>query len=82
MFEAEVDGVRFHLYLTDTDEDTDIMYISENKDKQKLVLSTLSRVNTGKNDPVFLSLFFEGKNAGNVEIVRICDRTEDDYVPN
>lgn len=26
MFETEFDGVRFHLYLTDTDGDTDLMY--------------------------------------------------------
>lgn len=83
MFETEIDGVRFHLYLADSEEDTDIMYISGSKDKQKLVLSMLSsRMNAEKTNSINLSLLFEGKFAGNVEIIKIFDCTEKVFVPN
>lgn len=83
MFETEIDGVRFHLYLADSEENTDIMYISGSKDKQELVLSMLSsRMNAEKTNSINLSLLFEGKFAGNVEIIKIFDCTEKVFVPN
>lgn len=79
IYSTEYESVSFYLYLTETGKNTESMYICGGKEKQNLVLSILSnKMKELGTNKIKLSLCFEGKRAGNVEVFRVHNYSQDE----